>query len=86
MEFRIQYMRLVCIHYFPVLVIEQSLGCVHVCFLAFVCVSSLHSSCSDIRKLDCPQPMWMPASTYSDSDTHSRHPFYKHTPLILLGL
>ena len=25
-------------------------------------------------------------STYSDSDTHSRQPFYKHAPFILLGL
>ena len=36
--------------------------------------------------LDCPQPTWMPFSTYSGYDTHSRQPFHKHTPLILLGL
>ena len=30
--------------------------------------------------------MWMRFSTYSDSDTHFRQPFYKHTPLTLLGL
>ena len=28
----------------------------------------------------------MPFSTYSDSDTHFRQLFYKHTPLTLLGL
>ena len=50
MKIRIQYMRLVCTHYFPVPVIGQSLGSVRVCVLAFVCVSSLHSSCSDITK------------------------------------
>ena len=30
--------------------------------------------------------MWISLSTYSDSDTHSRQPLYKHTPLTLLGL
>ena len=30
--------------------------------------------------------MWMLSSTYSNSDTNSRKPFYKHTPLILFGL
>ena len=30
--------------------------------------------------------MWMPISTYSDSDTHSKQRFCKHTPPTLLGL
>ena len=38
MKIRIQYMRLVCTHYFPVPVIGQSLGSVHVCVHACVCV------------------------------------------------
>ena len=50
MEFRIQYMRLVCTHYLPVPVIGQSLGIVHVCVHPFVCESSLHSSGSGITK------------------------------------
>ena len=87
MEFRIQYMRLVCIHYFPVLVIEQSLGCVHVCFLAFVCVSSLHNSCSDIRKLwIVPNPCGcLPQHIQTLTPTPGIH-FINIPPLILLGL
>ena len=50
MEFRIQYMKLLCTHYFPVPVIGQSLGIVHVCVHPFVCESSLHNSSSEITK------------------------------------
>ena len=50
MGFRFQCMRLVYTHYFPVPVIGQSLGIIHVCVHAFVCESSLHSSGSDTTK------------------------------------
>ena len=50
-------MRHVCTHYFPVPVIGQSLGSVNVCVHAFVCVSSLHSSGSDVTKFSIvPNP------------------------------
>ena len=51
MKIRIQYMRLVCTHYSPVPLIGQSLGSIHVPVHAFVWVSSLHNSGSDITKL-----------------------------------
>ena len=38
MKIRIQYMRLVCTHYFPVPDIGQSLGSVHVCVCMPLCV------------------------------------------------
>ena len=50
MEFRIQYRRSVCTHYFPVPFIGHSLGNVHVCMHACQCVSSVDSSVSDITK------------------------------------
>lgn len=87
MEFRIQYMRLVCTHYFPVPVIEQSLRCVHVCFLGFVCVSSLHSSCSDITKIWIAsiQCGCLPQHIQTLTPTPGIH-FINITPHILLGL
>ena len=86
MEFRIQYMRPVCTHYFPVPVIGQNLGIVHVCVHAFVCESSLHSSDSDVTKF------WIVPNPCECLLQHIQiliptpGNFYKHTLLTLLGI
>ena len=54
--------------------------CVHVCVCPPCITLALISQNSGLS------PTHVPFSTYSDSDTHSRQPFYKPTPLTLLGL
>ena len=87
MEIRIQYMRHVCTHYFPVPVIGQSLGNVNVCVCMPLCV---YPPCIALALMSQNSQL---------SPTHVNaflnifrlwHPlqqlFYKHAPLTLLGL
>ena len=48
MEFRIQYMKLVCTHYFPVPIIGQHLGIVHVCVSPSCIALALRSKNSEL--------------------------------------
>ena len=82
MEFRIQYMRLI---------ISQILSLhrvweVYMCMCMPLCEYPPCIALALISQNSGLSPTHVPFSTYSDSDTHSRQPFYKPTPLTLLGL
>ena len=86
MEFRIQYRKSVCTHYFPVPLIGHSLGSVHVCMHASLCVSSVDSSVSDITKCwIVPNPLECLSQHIQAMTPTPGNPFISILPLSCLG-
>ena len=82
MEFRIQYMRLIISQFLSLDRVWE----VYMCMCMPLCEYPPCIILALIAQNSGLSPTHVPFSTYSDSDTHSRQPFYKPTPLTLLGL
>ena len=82
MEFRIQYMRLIISQFLSLDRVWEA----YMCMCMPLCEYPPCITLALISQNSGLSPTHVPFSTYSDSDTHFRQPFYKHTPLTLLGL
>ena len=82
MEFKTQYMRLIISQFLSLDRVWE----VYMCVCMPLCEYPPCITLALISQNSGLSPTHVPFSTYSDSDTHSRQPFYKPTPLTLLGL